>query len=113
MPVLNIHHIPGPFAFSDAEDRVYIGRGGSFGNPFTHMANYTNAAIKVDTREEAVEAYRLWLTSDLEIPGWPKPTRSMVISLDGKDLYCWCAPKACHGDVLLELAEIWSKETKG
>lgn len=24
--------------------------------------------------------------------------------LRGKDLYCWCAPEACHGDVLLRLA---------
>ena len=24
--------------------------------------------------------------------------------LRGKDLVCWCAPEACHGDVLLELA---------
>jgi hypothetical protein len=24
--------------------------------------------------------------------------------LRGKDLVCWCAPDACHADVLLELA---------
>jgi hypothetical protein len=24
--------------------------------------------------------------------------------LRGKDLVCWCAPDACHGDVLLVLA---------
>jgi hypothetical protein len=24
--------------------------------------------------------------------------------LRGKDLICWCAPEACHADVLLELA---------
>jgi hypothetical protein len=24
--------------------------------------------------------------------------------LRGKDLVCWCAPKPCHGDVLLRLA---------
>ena len=25
-------------------------------------------------------------------------------NLAGKDLYCWCAPKECHGDVILEIA---------
>jgi hypothetical protein len=24
--------------------------------------------------------------------------------LRGKDLVCWCAPKLCHADVLLEIA---------
>jgi uncharacterized protein DUF4326 len=24
--------------------------------------------------------------------------------LRGRDLVCWCAPLACHGDVLVELA---------
>jgi hypothetical protein len=24
--------------------------------------------------------------------------------LRGKDLLCWCAPEACHGDLLLKLA---------
>jgi hypothetical protein len=27
-----------------------------------------------------------------------------VHELRGLDLVCWCAPKACHGDVLLKLA---------
>jgi len=25
--------------------------------------------------------------------------------LKGKDLVCWCAPKACHADVLVEFVE--------
>ena len=24
--------------------------------------------------------------------------------LKGKDLVCWCAPQACHGEVLMEIA---------
>jgi Domain of unknown function (DUF4326) len=27
-----------------------------------------------------------------------------IHELRGKDLACWCAPEACHGDVLLRLA---------
>ena len=26
------------------------------------------------------------------------------VELRGKTLGCWCAPKPCHGDVLLEIA---------
>jgi len=92
---------------------VYIGRGSLFGNPFTHQnLATTGAVVKVDTREEAVESFRLWMTSDLEIPEWTKPTREQVISLYGKTLACWCAPKPCHGDVLLELAAAWRAEAE-
>ena len=28
-----------------------------------------------------------------------------VLGLKGKTLACWCKPKPCHGDILLELAE--------
>jgi hypothetical protein len=27
-----------------------------------------------------------------------------VPKLRGRDLVCWCAPLACHGDVLIRLA---------
>jgi hypothetical protein len=104
--VVNIHHYRAGEWASDRWD-VLIGRGSLYGNPFSHLKN-TRAAVQVDTREEAIEAFRLWMTSDLEIPGWQKPTRRQVIALRGKRLGCYCAPKACHGDVLLELAELWS-----
>jgi hypothetical protein len=29
--------------------------------------------------------------------------------LSGKDLVCFCAPKGCHGDVLLEVANAGDK----
>ena len=32
-----------------------------------------------------------------KLPDWLEPLR-------GKDLVCWCAPEACHADVLLKLA---------
>ena len=34
-------------------------------------------------------------------PAW----RSSVLQLKGKPLICWCAPRACHADVLQCLAE--------
>jgi len=67
-------------------DAVYVGRPSKWGNPFV---------IGMDgTREEVVEKYRQWIVvSGLN-----------VRELRGKDLVCWCKPGACHGDVLLELA---------
>jgi hypothetical protein len=69
---------------------VYIGRGSIWGNPFV--------IGKHGTREEVIAKYRKRLEEN-------EPLRLKVeILLRGKSLGCWCAPKACHGDVLLEIA---------
>ena len=66
---------------------VYIGRPSKWGNPFLIGRD--------GTREEVVAKYREWVErQDLD------PTE-----LRGKTLGCWCAPKPCHGDVLVELAQ--------
>lgn len=77
---------------------LYIGRGSKWGNPFSHMEN-TQAEFKVDTREEAVEAYRNWI-------GQQPKLLEMIPELQGKTLCCFCKPKSCHGDVLSELANM-------
>jgi hypothetical protein len=71
------------------EGAVYIGRGGKWGNPFV---------IGEDgTRAEVIAKYRQMIMGS---PG----LLDRLHELRGKDLVCWCAPQACHGDVLLELA---------
>lgn len=78
------------FNWSDPESRgsVYIGRPSKWGNPFT---------IGVDgTRTEVIEAYRVYLYRSGLI--------SDISELTGKNLVCWCKPKACHGDILIQLA---------
>lgn len=56
------------------------------------------------TREEVIEKYRSWVLTSSDRPAvW---VREHVHELRGKRLGCWCAPLACHGDVLLELAGI-------
>jgi hypothetical protein len=80
-----------------SKDAIYIGRPSKWGNPFSHMPN-TLANFKVATREEAVEKFREWILSD------PELTDIIKLELKGKDLVCFCAPKSCHGDVLLEIA---------
>jgi hypothetical protein len=76
---------------------VYIGRAvprGGFkasiwGNPFR--------LGKDGTREEIMAKYRAWLPTQPDL-------MSRLPELKGKVLGCWCAPEACHGDILSDLA---------
>ena len=67
---------------------VYIGRGSIWGNPFK---------IGPDgTRKEVIEKYREYILNNPEL-------MAKLPELKGKVLGCYCKPKACHGDVLVEL----------
>jgi hypothetical protein len=68
---------------------VYVGRPTKWGNPF---------AIGVVSRAEVVQKYEQHLMSNPELV---EDARS---ELKGKDLVCWCAPQACHADVLMRVA---------
>jgi hypothetical protein len=66
---------------------VYIGRPSKWGNPWE---------IRGFSRVEVIRLYeRYILDSELIYD---------IGELRGKTLGCWCAPKACHGDILLRLA---------
>jgi hypothetical protein len=69
---------------------VRIDRQTVWGNPFV--------IGKDGTRKQVIEKYREWLLDD------PVMVRVAKLKLKGKVLGCWCAPKPCHGDVLLEIA---------
>ena len=76
---------------------VYIGRGSKWGNPFTHISDKkTKADFIVNTREQAIESYRDWILNQ------PQLLKDLH-ELKGKTLGCFCKPKKCHGDVLVEL----------
>lgn len=77
---------------------VYIGRPSKWGNPFGTKHD-SAAEIICDTREEAIAAYEMWLLEQ------PDLLAEVKAELKGKVLGCWCKPKhACHGDVLLRIA---------
>lgn len=77
------------------DNSVYIGRPSKWGNPFV---------IGVDgTRSEVIEKFKEYLYSSPEL-------MSSLHELVGKDLVCWCKPKACHGDVLLQAVEEYIRE---
>jgi hypothetical protein len=53
---------------------------------------------KDGTREEVIEKYREYAINNPII-------QEHLSELQDKVLGCWCSPKACHGDVLVELVE--------
>lgn len=99
---INIHNK----RISDPIEGIYIGRPSVLGNPFSHLKG-TLAEYSVDSRDEAVDKYELWLRNDLK-------TNQIVIK-EMKKLYkkflddgclnlvCWCHPARCHGDVIKKL----------
>jgi hypothetical protein len=56
------------------------------------------AKYVVGSRDEAVERYREWITD-----GDGTHLLNDLNELKGKKIGCWCMPKSCHGDVLVEL----------
>lgn len=70
---------------------VYIGRPSKWGNPFT---------IGPDgSREEVIDKYQDYILDNVAL-------LESLHELKNKTLGCWCAPKECHGDVLVKLVRM-------
>ena len=74
---------------SKEEYDVYIGRPSKWGNPFI--------IDRDGNRQEVIDKYEKYLRENIYL------IKSLP-ELKGKNLGCWCKPKACHGDVLERLA---------
>lgn len=74
---------------------VRIDRSSDWGNPYSHLPN-TKAQFMVESREEAIEKYREYIQTRPDLI-------ARLHELKGKTLGCWCVPKRCHGDILVEL----------
>lgn len=71
------------------KDGVYIGRPSKWGNPYR---------IGPDgSRADVIRKYEAYLLRSPHLV-------AALHELKGRDLVCWCAPEACHGDVLLRYA---------
>ena len=81
--VLNKHHAGLPAG------AIYIGRGSKWGNPFRIGSDGDRAAV--------IAKYERWLADQHQL-------LRALDELLGRDLVCFCAPRACHGDLLLRLA---------
>ena len=69
---------------------VYVGRPTKWGNPIRLAGE--------DSRDAVIREYEEYLASR------PDLVAAAKAELRGRSLVCWCAPKACHADVLLRVA---------
>lgn len=88
-----VHHNKQPYD-------IYIGRPSKWGNPYTHKSDSTRAEYQVPTRKEAIEKYREYI-----LFGEGQFLLKDLHELQDKVLGCWCKPKSCHGDILIELVK--------
>jgi hypothetical protein len=71
-------------------DAVYIGRGSPYGNPYI-IGEHGDRDEVCDKFEE-------------ELLKRPDLITMIKTKLRGKDLVCFCAPKRCHGETLMRIA---------
>jgi len=87
------------------DNAVVVTRPTKWGNPFLDDKRYPNLAV---------DLFRLWLTGDDDC-GMSQRKAAILGSLDelrGKDICCWCSlDRPCHGDVLLDLANVDSNSS--
>lgn len=74
-------------------DAVYVGRPSKWGNPYT---------VKQWGRGVALHMFKNTTLHELKDAARKE--------LKGKHLVCWCAPSACHADLLLEVANETHKD---
>jgi len=78
---------------------VYIGRAGKgqdgyFGNPFKIDKN--------TTRELAISKFEIYFYERLSKDD---NFKNKILALKGKRLGCFCSPKPCHGDIIVDFLE--------
>ena len=78
---------------TNAPEEVYIGRGSKYGNPY-----------KIGRGLTRIQAIRLYEEKTL-----PRLSEDDIAQLIGKTLVCYCAPLACHGDVLVKATDTLEK----
>ena len=77
----------------------YIGRGTKWGNIFEIERDSKNKEIP-GSRDKVIRQYREWIMNKHEL------LELIPIEFKDKTLGCSCKPKPCHGDVLVELADV-------
>lgn len=85
MKVINMRDNPSALNFA-----IRVDRQGKYGNPFVMKTE--------DERDDVCDKFEKYAEWRLLIePDW-------LDALRGQDLACWCAPKRCHADTLMRLA---------
>jgi hypothetical protein len=81
---------------SSPKDDIIIDRTTKWGNPY-HVHSYG--------RPLALKLYRAYLWNRIQNN---EISLTELAKLANKNLWCWCKPKDCHGDILLEAAK-WAE----
>ena len=66
---------------------IYIGRPSKWGNPYSHLDG-TSAEFKVNTRQEAIEAYRNYILNDRDTKKFSEDLAARQ-TLQGRPEYVW------------------------
>ncbi|KXS17893.1 hypothetical protein M427DRAFT_54140 [Gonapodya prolifera JEL478] len=111
--VVNTKNIKNISEWLKQPGNVYIGRGmpatdrrptipaSEWGNPFKIAAD--------SSRELVIAQYEEYIRARLDVE---PDVKDRLLALEGKTLACWCAPLACHGDVIVRLiAELKGEKT--
>lgn len=93
---------------------VYVGRGSALGNPFSHKTSKYET-VQVSSRKEAIEKYEEYILEKIKYRCAENSAIQECVSKLIKHrrlvLGCYCAPLACHGDVLARvILDIAQKE---
>jgi len=77
----------------------YIGRPSVLGNPIPVSVG----------RIRCIKEYKFWITQKIhnkdELVLEELVRLAKIAELGDLDLVCWCAPKACHGDIIKKILE--------
>jgi uncharacterized protein DUF4326 len=92
-PVVLNRHVHGK-----PQGSVYIGRPSKWGNPFGWT--WTPSTQYVVPKEEVLQRYEDWLLDRKQAHLVADARRELC----GRDLVCSCAPRPCHGDPLIRIA---------
>jgi len=80
---------------------MFISRPSPLGNPF-HMEFETQ-------RDTVINQYKVWLHEEYKKHGPVYAALQRIIQAERNNeqiaLVCWCAPLACHGDVIKDAVE--------
>lgn len=93
--VVNLHH--------KVEYDVYIGRAGHgqdgyFGNPIL-IGKKCPICSEIHQRSATIACFKQYFYNRLEID---IEFKNRILELRGKRLGCFCKPKECHGDVIVD-----------
>lgn len=83
----------GRIRFDLSHEEAERGFDGRYGNPYPLLSERH--------REKILDLYRAYLRRMVERPWFAQRLRA----LEGKILVCFCAPLACHGDVIVDWLE--------